>query len=199
MLDLLLKFNEPYQGSIKIGGKDIKTVSPGSVRSKISIVSQDIMLFDSTIEENIRYGSTTNLSKKKLKESAKIAAAEDFIESLPKKYDTKVGQFGVELSGGQKQRIAIARAVFKESDILVFDEATSALDQSSEQIIRESIDNLKSKKTIIVVTHRLSSIEDADCIYVLKDGKVAEHGKHKELLDNNGEYYRLYHKRKKSN
>ncbi|MCH9754183.1 MAG: ABC transporter ATP-binding protein/permease [Alphaproteobacteria bacterium] len=199
MLDLLLKFNEPYQGSIKIGGKDIKTVSPGSVRSKISIVSQDIMLFDSTIEENIRYGSTTNLSKKKLKESAKIAAAEDFIESLPKKYDTKVGQFGVELSGGQKQRIAIARAVFKESDILVFDEATSALDQSSEQIIRESIDNLKSKKTIILVTHRLSSIEDADCIYVLKDGKVAEHGKHKELLDNNGEYYRLYHKRKKSN
>jgi len=196
MLDLLLKFNEPYKGSIKIDGQDIKSVSPGSVRNNISIVSQDIMLFDSTIEENIRYGSNPKLSKNRLKDAARVAAAEEFIESLPKKYDTKVGQFGIELSGGQKQRIAIARAVFKNSNILVFDEATSALDQSSEQIIRESIDNLKSQKTIILVTHRLASIQDADCIYVLKNGRVVEHGKHKELLDNHGEYYRLYHKRK---
>jgi len=197
MLDLLLKFNEPYKGSILIDGQNIKDVSPGSVRRNISIVNQDIMLFNSTIEENIRYGST-KFSKKKLDHAIKAAAAEDFINSLPKKYDTKVGQFGIQLSGGQKQRIAIARAVFKDSNILVFDEATSSLDQSSEQIIKEAIDNLKSQKTIIIVTHRLSSIQNADCIFVLKDGKVSEHGKHKELLDNRGEYYRLFHKKQKS-
>jgi len=197
MLDLLLKFNEPYKGSILIDGQDLRDVSPSSVRKNISIVNQDIMLFNSTIEENIRYGSTS-FSKKKLQLATQAAAAEEFINALPKKYDTKVGQFGIQLSGGQKQRIAIARAVFKESKILVFDEATSSLDQSSEEIIKNAINNLKTHKTIIMVTHRLSSIQNADCIYVLKDGKVAEYGKHKELLDNRGEYYRLFHKKQKS-
>ena len=195
MLDLLLKFDEPYKGFISIDGQDLKSVSPDSVRRNVSIVNQDIMLFDSTIEENIKYGSN-KASKKELREAVKAAAAEDFVDSLPEKYDTRVGQFGIQLSGGQKQRVAIARAIFRDSKIMVFDEATSSLDQSSEQIITEAIEKLKSHKTIILVTHRLSSIQNADCIYVLKDGKIVEHGKHKELLDNHGEYYRLHHKNK---
>jgi len=193
MLDLLLKFDEPYKGSISIDGQNLAGVSPESVRRNISIVNQDIMLFDSTIEENIRYGSSKH-SKKELREAVAAAAADEFIGSLPEKYDTRVGQFGIQLSGGQKQRIAIARAIYKDSKIMVFDEATSSLDQSSEQIITEAIEKLKHKKTIILVTHRLSSIQNADCIYVLKDGRIVEHGTHKELLDNHGEYYRLHNK-----
>jgi len=193
MLDLLLKFDEPYKGTISIDGQNIAAVSPESVRHNISIVNQDIMLFDSTIEENIRYGSSRH-SKKELKEAIVAAAADEFINSLPEKYDTRVGQFGIQLSGGQKQRIAIARAIYKDSKIMVFDEATSSLDQSSEQIITEAIEKLKHQKTIILVTHRLSSIQNADCIYVLKDGKIVEHGTHQELLANHGEYYRLHNK-----
>ena len=196
LLDLLLKFDDPSSGKILIDGQDTKDVSPKSVRENISIVSQDIMLFNSTIAENIHYGSKSKISKQKIESAAK-AAALDFVQDLPEKYDTKVGQFGIELSGGQRQRVAIARAIYKNAKIMIFDEATSSLDQSSEQIIKDAVEKLKSSKTIIFVTHRLSSIQSADHIYVMKNGSVVESGKHKELLDNKKEYYRLYHKKQK--
>lgn len=196
LLDLLLKFDEPSSGKILIDGQDTKNVSPKSVRDNISIVSQDIMLFNSTIAENIHYGSKNKISKQKIASASK-AAAMDFVQDLPEKYDTKVGHFGIELSGGQRQRVAIARAIYKNAKIMIFDEATSSLDQSSEQIIKDAVEKLKPSKTIIFVTHRLSSIQSADHIYVMKNGVVVESGKHKELLDNKKEYYRLYHKKQK--
>lgn len=196
LLDLLLKFEDPHSGVIKIDGQDTKDRSPRSVRKNVSIVSQDIMLFNSTIAENIHYGCTGKISKQRIVSAADKAAL-DFVKDLPKKYDTAIGQFGIELSGGQRQRLAIARAIYKNSKIMIFDEATSSLDQSSEQLIKEAVEKLKSSKTIIFVTHRLSSIQSADQIYVMKKGVVVESGKHKELLDNKGEYYRLYHKKQK--
>ncbi len=196
LLDLLLKFDDPSSGKILIDGQNTKDVSPQSVRENISIVSQDIMLFNSTITQNIHYGSKARISKQKI-EAASKAAALDFVQDLPEKYNTKVGHFGIELSGGQRQRIAIARAMYKNAKIMIFDEATSSLDQSSEQAIKEAVEKLKPSKTIIFVTHRLSSIQSADLIYVMKNGVVVESGKHKELLDNKKEYYRLYHKKQK--
>jgi subfamily B ATP-binding cassette protein MsbA len=193
IIDLILRFYDPFAGAIFIDDKNIKEVSPFSLRNSISLVSQDIMLFDTTIKENILYGNI-DATDKEVEKAAKIAAAHDFIKDLPEGYNTQVGQYGIELSGGQRQRICIARAILKKSKILIFDEATSSLDQISEERIKTSIDALRKERTIIVVAHRLSTILNADTIYVLQKGIIVESGSHDQLLKNKGEYFKLYNK-----
>lgn len=193
IIDLLLKFYKPDKGLIKIDEQDINDISNNSLRRNISLVSQDIMLFDDTIKENIKYGNH-QVTEEDIIHAAKIAAAHEFIEKFPQKYDTQIGQYGLQLSGGQRQRICIARAILKKSPIIIFDEATSSLDQISEQKIKESIETLKKNHTIIVVAHRLATIKDADTIYVLNKGKIVDQGTHKELINRKDEYYKLYNR-----
>lgn len=193
IIDLIQRFYDPQSGEVCIDNINLKNVSPQSIRQNISMVNQDIMLFDTTVLENIKYGDL-DASEEEVIAAAKIAAAHDFIQELPDGYNTKVGQHGMQLSGGQRQRLCIARAVLKKSKILIFDEATSSLDQISEQRIKSSIDNLRQNRTILVVAHRLSTILDADLIYVLKKGVLVESGTHQQLLKNKGEYYKLYNK-----
>ena len=193
IIDLILRFYDPLSGAILIDKHDIKDSSPSSVRQSVSLVSQDVMLFDTTIKENILYGNV-DATDKEIEWAANVAAAHDFIKELPDGYNTQVGQHGLELSGGQRQRICIARAILKKSKILIFDEATSSLDQISEAKIKSSIDSLRNNRTIIVVAHRLSTILNADTIYVLKQGAIVEFGNHEELLQKKGEYFKLYNK-----
>lgn len=193
IIDLIQRFYDPDSGEITIDGTNLKDNSPYAIREEISMVNQDIMLFDSTVKENIKYGNI-DATDTEIEAAAKIAAADEFINELPEKYDSKVGQHGIQLSGGQRQRLCIARAVLKKSRILIFDEATSSLDQISEQEIKSSIDALRKNRTIIVVAHRLSTILNADVIYVLKKGVIVESGTHQQLLKNKGEYYKLYNK-----
>lgn len=193
LIDLLLSFYLPEKGKIKIDDHDIAKVTVDSLRKNISLVDQNAMLFDLSVKDNIKYGKFST-STREVIDGAIEADAHKFITKLPLGYDTKVGQSGISLSGGQRQRICIARAIVKKSPILIFDEATSSLDQISEQKIKETIDNLKKKHTIIVVAHRLSTIQDADKIFVLKKGKIAESGTHDQLISRKGEYYRLYNR-----
>jgi len=157
----------------------------------MGIVTQEIILFNDTIANNIAYGQA-GVSQAKLREVAKMAFADSFIEALPDGYDTIIGDRGVKLSGGQRQRLSIARALFKDPPILVFDEATSSLDTESELLIQKAIDNLLSGRTVIVVAHRLSTIRNADQILVVKQGKIQERGTHTKLLNDNGLYKKLY-------
>ena len=158
------------------------------------MVSQDILLFDDTIRNNIAYGNL-NATEDEIIKAATSAAADEFINSLPEGYDTMIGQNGFKLSGGQKQRLSIARAILKNSPFIIFDEATSALDSISEQAIQRSIFNLKAMgKSIIIIAHRLSSIIESDLIYVLDKGKIISSGKHKELLKSSSYYKELYSK-----
>lgn len=191
LMNLLLKFYNPQSGRVIVDNQDLKNISTNSIRKFISIVTQDVLLFNHSIKENILYGSDT-VSVKKMIDLTKKSKIDEFITSLPEKYETQIGQSGISLSGGQRQKIAIARALVKDSPVLVLDEATSALDQVSEQYIKEFLNSIRSEKTIIIITHRLSSIKDADTIFVLKKGKLVEEGNHKKLIDKKGEYYRLY-------
>jgi ATP-binding cassette, subfamily B, bacterial MsbA len=194
LVDLLLKFYKPTQGKVFIDEEDLADVSTSSIRKNIAFVNQEIMLFDASVKENIAYG-TEKYNEKEIVSAAKIADAEEFISNLKQKYNTVVGKFGIKLSGGQRQRIAIARAVLKNAPILILDEATSSLDQVTELNVKNAILGLKNKyKAIIIITHRLNAIKSSDVIYVMKKGKLIEFGKHKELLDKKGEYYRLYNK-----
>ena len=194
LIDLLLKFYEPTKGKIYIDGTNLTNVSTSSIRQNIAIVNQEILLFDTSVKENISYG-TGQHSQEEIVSAAVAADAEDFIAAMQHKYDTTIGKFGIKLSGGQRQRLAIARAILKNAPILVFDEATSSLDQVTELKVKNAILNLKSKyKVIILITHRLNTIKSSDVIYVMKKGRIVEFGKHKELLDNKEEYYRLYNK-----
>jgi ABC-type multidrug transport system fused ATPase/permease subunit len=198
IIDLILRFYDPISGEILIDNQDIKNSSPASVRQSVSLVSQDVMLFDTTIKENILYGNI-DATDKEVEWAANIASAHEFIKELPDGYNTQVGQRGLELSGGQRQRICIARAILKKSKILIFDEATSSLDQISEARIKNSIDSLRNNRTIIVVAHRLSTILNADTIYVLKQGAIVEAGNHEQLLKKQGEYSKLYNKQEHDN
>ncbi|MBP9791934.1 MAG: ABC transporter ATP-binding protein [Rickettsiales bacterium] len=191
LTNLLLKFYNPQQGKVVVDNQDLKNISTNSIRKFISIVTQDVLLFNHSIKENILYGNDS-ISVKKMMELTKKSNIDEFINSLPEKYNTQIGQSGIALSGGQRQKVAIARALVKDSPILILDEATSALDQISEQYIKEFLNSIRSEKTIIVITHRLSSIKDADTIFVLKKGRLVEEGNHKKLIDKKGEYYRLY-------
>jgi ABC-type multidrug transport system fused ATPase/permease subunit len=179
---LLLRFYEPEKpGKILIDGKNIMNYSLTELRSQIAIVPQDVLLFGGTIKENIIYGKT-NATMEEIKEAARKANALDFIENFPDKFETKVGERGVQLSGGQRQRIAIARAVLKNPSILLLDEATSSLDSESERLVQEALDKLMEGRTSIVIAHRLSTIRRANQIIVLDKGEVKEIGTHQELI-----------------
>lgn len=190
MFNLLERFYDPQDGTVEIDGADIRKYTLESVRKNIAEVSQDVFLFNGTIEENIKYGNES-AAKKQIVEAAKIANAHDFIMRLPHKYETNAGERGSLLSGGQKQRIAIARAVLKNAPILLLDEATSALDTESEKLIQEALKKLMAGRTVFVIAHRLSTILDADMICVVKNGRIIERGTDKELVAMNGEYKKL--------
>jgi ATP-binding cassette subfamily B protein len=188
---LLFKFFDINSGEILIDNQNISKVSQLSLRTHISVVPQDTLLFNDTILNNIKYGSTQDVDIDKVKEVARLSFIDTFIESLPDGYNTIVGERGLKLSGGEKQRIAIARALLKNPHILIFDEATSALDNKSERMVQRAIDNLRKDKTIIVIAHRLSTIYDADNIIVLGDNGVLESGTHQELMAKQSWYYNI--------
>ena len=191
LLDLLPRFYDPQSGSISIDNCNIKELSLSSLRSLMGIVTQETYLFNDTVRNNIAYG-IDNVSDTILIEAAQMANAHEFISKLDNGYDTPVGNRGVMLSGGQRQRLAIARALLKNPQILIFDEATSALDTESELLVQDAIDKLMSSRTSLVIAHRLSTIQHADRIVVIKNGKIVEQGSHSELLQLNGTYKRLH-------
>lgn len=188
---LLLRFEDIQDGSITIDGQDIAKITQTSLRHHIAYVPQEPLLFHRTIAENIAYGNL-DADMSAIRNAAKQAYADGFITTLPKGYDTLVGERGVKLSGGQRQRIAIARAILKDAPILVLDEATAALDSESEVVIQKALDKLMEKRTTIVIAHRLSTIQRMDRIVVMSDGKIVEQGSHKELLEQNNLYARLW-------
>ncbi len=191
VISLIARFYEPESGNILIDGKDLKDITLLSLRNQVSIVLQDIFLFNGTVAENIAYGSKS-ATVDEIMDAAKAARAHEFISEMPEGYDTVIGERGVKLSGGQKQRLSIARAVLRNTPILIFDEATAAVDVETEEKIQQAIQELAETKTIIVVAHRLSTIKRADNILVIHNGKIAESGNHLELLTYNGLYKQLY-------
>lgn len=188
--NLLVRFYELSSGSITINNYDIKDIKISSLREQIALITQDTVLFDSTIAENIAYGHR-GASMGEIIEAAKMAAAHNFIIALPEGYNTIIGSGGFSLSGGQRQRISIARAFLKNAPILLMDEATSALDAESEHSIQKSLQLLRKGRTTIIITHRLTSIADSDLICVVKNGNLVEYGTHEVLLNQRGEYYTL--------
>ena len=196
IINLLPRFYDPQNGSIEIDDQNIKDVSLGSLRKNLSLVSQDVILFDDTVRNNIAYAKP-DASEKEIIRACEFAAADEFIKKLPKNYDTMIGENGVRLSGGQKQRISIARAILKESPIILLDEATSSLDADSEEIVQNAINNLTKNKTTLVIAHRLSTIHNANKIFVLKEGKIINSGNHESLIKNCEEYKSLYQKQLK--
>ena len=196
IINLLPRFYDPQEGSISIDNQKINEINLNSLRKNISLVSQDVILFDDTIKNNISYANP-GASNENIEEACKNAAAIEFIEKLPKKFDTMVGENGVRLSGGQKQRISIARAILKKSPIILLDEATSSLDADSEEIVQKAINNLTKNKTTIVIAHRLSTIHNADKVFVLKNGGIVNSGTHDFLIKNCKEYKSLYEKQLK--
>jgi subfamily B ATP-binding cassette protein MsbA len=193
IINLIPRFYDPQKGSVQIDRQKINEVSLVSLRKNISLVSQDIMLFDDTVRANIAYAKL-DASEEEIKKACDFAAASDFIKDLPKSYETLIGENGIRLSGGQKQRISIARAVLKNSPIILLDEATSSLDSESEEKVQNAIINLTKNKTTLVIAHRLSTIIRADKIFVLNKGKVIDFGTHNELLKNSTIYKSLYSK-----
>jgi subfamily B ATP-binding cassette protein MsbA len=178
-------------GAVRIDGMDIREVTLASLREKISLVAQDTFLFNDTVGNNIAYGME-KVDRQLLTEAARAALAHDFIEKLPQGYDTMIGDRGVKLSGGQRQRLAIARAILKNSPILILDEATSHLDTESEMLVQKALGNLMSGRTVIVIAHRISTIRRADKIVVLDRGRIVETGSHEELIQHGGIYHRLH-------
>jgi subfamily B ATP-binding cassette protein MsbA len=191
IINLLPRFYDPQEGEILIDNQDIKKITLKSLRRRISLVSQDVVLFDDTIRNNIAYANS-NASQKNIEDACKYAAADEFIEKLPNKFDTVVGENGVKLSGGQKQRISIARAILKKSEIILLDEATSSLDTESERIVQNAINNLIKGRTTIVIAHRLSTIHNSDKIFLLDNSKLIDSGSHEKLIETSKEYKSLY-------
>ena len=193
ILNLLPRFYDPQKGLIKIDNQNISRTRLSSLRKNISLVSQDTILFDATIKNNIAYAKD-GASQKEIENACEFAAASEFINKLPNKFDTIIGENGVRLSGGQKQRISIARAILKKSPIILLDEATSSLDTDSEEIVQNAIMNLIKNKTTLVIAHRLSTILKADIIFVMKNGEIINSGNHEFLINNCEEYKSLYNK-----
>jgi len=192
LLNLISRFYDITAGSIMIDGFDIRQVSLNSLRSQIALVSQEVILFDDTVKANIMYGyGGLKASDEEIIHAAKAAAAHDFITQLPHGYDTVVGEQGVRLSGGQRQRLSIARAMLKNAPLLLLDEATSSLDTESERQVQAALTRLMEGRTTVVIAHRLSTVMDADMIYVIEEGEISEKGTHPQLLKNNKTYARL--------
>lgn len=191
ILDLIIRFYDPESGKITIDGKEIKDLDLKSYRSLFGVVSQENILFNDTVAENIRFGMR-DITREQIEQAAKLAGAYGFISALPEGFDTNIGDRGVTLSGGERQRIAIARALARDPQILIFDEATSALDNESEKAVQEAINRSLKDKTAIIVAHRLSTIIDCDEIIALSKGRIVERGSHAELMALGGAYRRLY-------
>ncbi|GGH29745.1 ABC transporter [Alsobacter metallidurans] len=190
VVQLLLRFYDPQAGRVLVDGVPLVEADPEALRRRIAFVPQDPVVFGATIAENLRYGRP-DAAEAQMREAARQAAADRFIEALPEGYDTRVGERGVTLSGGQRQRIAIARALLRDAPILLLDEATSALDAESETLVQEALDGLMEGRTTIVIAHRLATILKADRILVMDEGRIVEQGKHSELVNRNGLYARL--------
>ncbi len=193
LISLIPRFYEVESGEILVNGLNILDLKQSFLRKEIGIVQQNVFLFDSTIRENILYGDPS-ASDEALIEAAKNANIYDFICSLPEGFETYVGERGVKLSGGQKQRIAIARVFLKNPPLLIFDEATSSLDNESEAYIHDSMTKLCKNRTTLIIAHRLSTVKNADLIYVMQNGKITETGSHQQLMTQQGYYYQLYTK-----
>jgi subfamily B ATP-binding cassette protein MsbA len=191
IMNLILRLYDIDSGNIFIDGQNIKDITINSLRQHIGFVSQEINLFDDTVAANIAYGKN-EASAEEIVTAARLAAAHEFIEKLPEGYNTIIGEGGLTLSGGQRQRLSIARAMLRNAPILLLDEATSALDQISEKKVQEALGILMKGRTTIVIAHRLATVINSDVIYVIKNGKIVESGKHGELLAGNGEYGKLY-------
>jgi ATP-binding cassette subfamily B protein len=188
---LLYRFYDVSSGEIRINDTSLRQLKQASLRATIGIVPQDTVLFNDSILYNIRYGRT-EASDAEVVEAARAAHIHDFIESLPQKYQSQVGERGLKLSGGEKQRVAIARALLKNPRILIFDEATSALDSRAEKAIQAELERISQGRTTLVIAHRLSTVMDADQILVLSHGRIVERGTHRQLLDAKGEYARMW-------
>ena len=193
IMNLIPRFYQQQEGKILLDEQDINEVSLYSLRNKISLVSQDIILFDDSVKNNIKYANI-NATDQEIKKACDLAAADEFINSLPEKYETIIGENGVRLSGGQKQRLSIARAILKNAPIILLDEATSSLDAESESKVQNAIFNLTKNKTTLVIAHRLSTIKKADSIIVMKNGGIVGSGKHEDLLKESKDYESLYSK-----
>ena len=193
IVNLIPRFYDPLKGSVCVDDQNISSISLSSLRKNISMVSQDIILFDDTIRANIAYANL-EASDEDISKACEFAAASDFIENLPKAYETLIGENGIRLSGGQKQRISIARAILKNSPIILLDEATSSLDADSEEKVQNAIMSLTKNKTTLVIAHRLSTIMRANKIIVLNQGKIVDIGTHNDLLKNSIIYKNLYNK-----
>ena len=191
IINLLPRFYDADEGIIYIDNQDVKNVRLKSLRKHISLVSQDVVLFDDTIKNNIAYADN-NANFDEVVNACKYAAADEFIKKLPQGYETLIGENGVRLSGGQKQRISIARAILKKSKFILLDEATSSLDTESERIVQNAINNLIKDKTTVVIAHRLSTIHNADKIFVMSNGEIVNSGNHEYLIKNCGQYKTLY-------
>ena len=192
-LNLIPRFFNLEHGQILVDGQNINNINLNSLRKEISLVSQDVILFDDTIKSNILYGNSS-ASDDEVVAACKFAAAQDFIEKLPHKYQTIIGENGIKLSGGQKQRLSIARAILKNSSIILLDEATSSLDSESETVIQKAIENLTKNKTTIIIAHRLSTIMNCDKILVFDNGQIISEGSHEFLVNNSSVYKNLYEK-----
>ncbi|MBK8149165.1 MAG: ATP-binding cassette domain-containing protein [Acidobacteria bacterium] len=191
LIKLVQRLYDPTDGAITWDGIDLRDASLESLRRQIALVTQETVLFNDTIRYNITYGRP-DATDEELREAARVAFAADFIDELPQKYDTIVGERGIFLSGGQRQRIAIARAVMTQAPVLILDEATSALDAESERLVQKALANLMENKTSIVIAHRLSTIRRANRIVVMERGRIKESGTHAELLAKGGIYKKLY-------
>jgi subfamily B ATP-binding cassette protein MsbA len=191
IISLIPRFYDPESGVVKIDGVDVRRLQQKSVRDQVSFVLQDTVLFHASVWRNIAYGKP-GASRQEILEAAKLANAHEFIEKMPEGYDTMVGERGVTLSGGQRQRIAIARAVIRNTPLLILDEPSSGLDAASEQLVFEALDRLMAGRTSVVIAHRLATIQRANKIYVVKDGTIVESGTHEELLKEGGLYAELY-------
>lgn len=190
LTNLLLRFYDVSEGVLLIDGADIRTYTRSSVRRQIAVVTQQTILFNDTVRNNIAYGREA-CSLEELRSAARAAYALEFIEALPQGFDTVIGESGARLSGGQRQRLSIARALLKDAPILILDEATSALDNESEREVQQALENLMHNRTTIVIAHRLSTIQNADRIVVVKEGRLVEEGRHDELVERNGDYAQL--------
>ncbi len=191
LVNLIPRFYDVSEGALTIDGQDVRDVTQKSLRRQVSVVSQEVVLFNDTIRSNLCYGME-GITDERLKWALEAAYAHDFVASMPKGVDTVVGERGTRLSGGQRQRLSIARALLKDSPILILDEATSSLDTESEFLVQRALENLVAGRTTLVIAHRISTVRDADLIIVLSGGRIVESGRHNELLVRGGEYSRLY-------
>ncbi|MES1259763.1 MAG: ATP-binding cassette domain-containing protein, partial [Gemmatimonadota bacterium] len=191
LLELVPRFYDPQQGSVRLDGVPVTELSRASLRSLIAVVSQDTVILHDTVRANIAYGRA-DATDEAINAAAVAANAHEFIRTLPDRYQTILGERGTRLSGGQRQRIAIARALLRDAPILILDEATSALDTESERLVQEAIDRLMRDRTVLVIAHRLATVRDADRIVVLDGGRVAETGTHAQLMTHAGLYRRLH-------